>query len=144
MMNWNWIATQALSLAVLTSFIPPLVTAAGTEVSPTTKIVVLGTQGGPVPGVKRAQPASAVVVGDRIYLVDAGNGVVRQLVLAHLDYRRVDHIFITHNHDDHNADWGTLMGLQWSTGRATPVHVYGPSGTGVDAQGFFTVFRAEC
>lgn len=140
-MNWNWIVTQALFLTILASFIPPLVNAAGTERPPTTKIVILGTQGGPVPGIKRAQPASAVVLGDRIYLVDAGNGVVRQLVLARLDYRRIDHIFITHNHDDHNADWGTLMGLQWSTGRATPVHVYGPSGTESMLKGFLQYFE---
>jgi ribonuclease BN (tRNA processing enzyme) len=106
-----------------------------------TRIVILGTQGGPVPGAKRSQPANAVVVGDRVYLVDAGNGVVRQLVLAHLDYRRVDHIFITHNHDDHNADWGTLMGLQWSTGRGTPVHVYGPPGTESMLKGFLRYFE---
>ena len=106
-----------------------------------TRIVVLGTQGGPVPGARRAQPSNAVVVDDRVYLVDAGNGVVRQLVLAHVDYRRVDHIFITHNHDDHNADWGTLMGLQWSTGRTTPVHVYGPAGTESMLKGFLQYFE---
>ena len=105
-----------------------------------TRVITLGTQGGPVPG-RRAQPANAVVVGDRIYLVDAGNGVVRQLVLAHLDYRRVDHIFVTHNHDDHNADWGTLMGVQWSTGRTTPVHVYGPKGTESMLKGFLQYFE---
>jgi ribonuclease BN (tRNA processing enzyme) len=62
-------------------------------------------------------------------------------VLAGLDYRRVDHIFVTHNHDDHNADWGTLMGLQWTTGRATPVHVHGPTGTEAMLKGFLQYFE---
>ena len=77
---------------------------------PATRVVTLGTQGGPLPSRNRAQPANAVVVNGAVYLVDAGNGVLRQLTLAGLDYRRVSQIFITHNHDDHNADWGTLMG----------------------------------
>ena len=106
-----------------------------------TKVITLGTQGGPVPSTRRAQPANAVVVRGRIYLVDAGNGVVRQLVLAHLDYRRIDQIFITHNHDDHNADWGTLMGLQWTTGRTAPVDVYGPPGTESMLNGFLQFFE---
>lgn len=106
-----------------------------------TRLVTLGTQGGPLPSAARAQPANAVVVGERIYLVDAGNGVVRQLVLAGLDYRRVDQIFITHQHDDHNADWGALMGLQWSTGRQSPVHVHGPAGTEAMLGGFLRYFE---
>jgi ribonuclease BN (tRNA processing enzyme) len=101
-----------------------------------TRVVTLGTQGGPLPSVTRAQPANAVVVGDRIYLVDAGNGVARQLVAAGLDYRKVGTVFITHNHDDHDADWGTLLGLQWSTGRRGETHVYGPAGTESMLQGF--------
>lgn len=105
-----------------------------------TRVITLGTQGGPMPFVGRAQPANAVVVRDRIYLVDAGNGVVRQLRAAGLDHRRVGHVFITHNHDDHNADWGTLLGIQWSTGRRADTHVYGPAGTQSMLQGFLQYF----
>jgi len=145
-MNLTSIAAKPLSFAAFVATVSCVVAAAEMDVPPvaqaaSTRIVVLGTRGGPVPAATRAQPANAVVVGDHVYLVDAGNGVVRQLVLAHLDYRRVDHIFITHNHDDHNADWGTLMGLQWSTGRATPVHVYGPVGTQTMLKGFLQYFE---
>ncbi|MFZ4288189.1 MBL fold metallo-hydrolase [Variovorax sp. HJSM1_2] len=111
------------------------------SVEPTgTRVITLGTQGGPLPAGSRSQPANAVVVQGRVYLVDAGNGVVGQLRRAGLDYRRVDHIFITHNHDDHNADWGTLLGLQWSTGRRNSVHVYGPEGTESMLQGYLQYF----
>ncbi|NML47064.1 MBL fold metallo-hydrolase [Ramlibacter sp. G-1-2-2] len=105
-----------------------------------TRVVTLGTQGGPLPSATRAQPANALVVNGRIYLVDAGNGVAHQLVAAGLDHRKVDRIFITHNHDDHNADWGTLLGLQWSTGRRADTHVYGPAGTEAMLQGFIQYF----
>ncbi|MDC8784655.1 MBL fold metallo-hydrolase [Roseateles koreensis] len=109
--------------------------------APGTRVITLGTQGGPLPVGARAQPANAVVVQGRIYLVDSGNGVVGQLRRAGLDYRRVDRIFITHNHDDHNADWGTLMGLQWSTGRRSEIHVYGPAGTEGMLKGYLQYFE---
>lgn len=105
-----------------------------------TRVITLGTVGGPVLSLERAQPANAVVVADRIYLVDAGNGVGRQLLAAGLDVRKVDNIFITHNHDDHNADWGTLMGLAWSTGRRADIHVWGPAGTELMLGGFLQYF----
>lgn len=106
-----------------------------------TRVITLGTQGGPFPSPTRAQPASALVVKDRVYLIDAGNGVSQQLVKAGLDHRRVGQIFITHNHDDHNADWGTLMGQQWATGRRQPTHVHGPAGTEAMLQGFLAYFK---
>jgi len=106
-----------------------------------TRLITLGTQGGPMPSATRAQPANALVVGERVYLVDAGNGVAQQLVKAGLDHRHVGQIFITHNHDDHNADWGALMGFQWATGRRQPTHVYGPAGTEAMMQGFLAYFQ---
>jgi ribonuclease BN (tRNA processing enzyme) len=106
-----------------------------------TRVITLGTQGGPMPFAARAQPANALVVNDRVYLIDAGNGVTQQLVKAGIDHRKVGQIFITHNHDDHNADWGTLMGLQWATGRRQPTHVYGPAGTEGMLKGFLEYFK---
>ncbi|AOW12043.1 MBL fold metallo-hydrolase [Hydrogenophaga crassostreae] len=105
-----------------------------------TRLITLGTQGGPMPGATRSQPANALIVNDRVYLIDAGNGVSQQLVKAGLDIRKVGHIFITHNHDDHNADWGNLMGFQWATGRRQPTHVYGPAGTERMLKGFLEYF----
>lgn len=43
------------------------------------ELVLLGTAGGPTLKRSRSAPAQAVVEGDRTYLVDAGNGVARQL-----------------------------------------------------------------
>jgi ribonuclease BN (tRNA processing enzyme) len=120
-----------LTLAAQTASTPPVAT----------RVITLGTQGGPLPVSHRAQPANAVVVGDRIYLVDAGNGVMQQLARAGLDYRRIGQIFITHNHDDHNADWGTLMGFQLTAGRSQPVTVYGPYGTESMLKGFLQYYQ---
>ena len=91
-----------------------------------TKLVLLGTQGGPRANAERAQPANLLVVKRINYLIDAGNGVARQLSLAGVTPAAVHTIFITHNHDDRNADWGTLMGLAWSLSSSHPITVYGP------------------
>ncbi len=79
-----------------------------------TRLVLLGTAGGPRPRITRSAPAQAIVVGDTVYVVDCGNGVARQLVLANLPLRAVRHIFITHHHSDHNADCGNLILAMWS------------------------------
>jgi ribonuclease BN (tRNA processing enzyme) len=105
-----------------------------------TRLITLGTQGGPRPSAERAQAANVLLVNGTPYLVDAGNGVLRQLVLAHVPYTAIHQIFITHNHDDHNADWGTLMGVAWSTGNYQPITVYGPKGTESMREGFLRYF----
>ena len=91
-----------------------------------TRVVLLGTAGGPTPKKGRAAPSSVVVVDDAAYVVDCGNGVARQLVLAGVDLGRIRHVFITHHHSDHNADFGTLLLLAWAGGLKTPVDTWGP------------------
>jgi ribonuclease BN (tRNA processing enzyme) len=98
---------------------------AQTAEPPRTRLILLGTAGGPAPKVGRAAPAQAVVVGDRIYLVDCGDGVARQLALAKLPIPQLRAIFITHQHSDHNAGYGPLFLLGWTAGLAT-VDAYGP------------------
>lgn len=93
---------------------------------PRSKLVLLGTAGGPTPKADRSAPANAIVVGNDIYVVDCGNGVARQMVKAGLDLGRIRDVFITHQHSDHNADYGNLLLLAWETDLHTPVNTYGP------------------
>lgn len=88
--------------------------------------MLLGTAGGPTPKARSAAPAQAIVAGDRIYLVDCGDGVARQLALAGLPVRRLRAVFLTHQHSDHNAGYGPLFLLGWSAGLSSPVDAYGP------------------
>jgi ribonuclease BN (tRNA processing enzyme) len=91
-----------------------------------TRLILLGTAGGPRPRATRAAPAQAIVVNGSAYVVDCGNGVARQLVMAGVPLRSIRNLFITHHHSDHNADYGTLLLLAWSAGLATPVDTWGP------------------
>jgi len=98
----------------------------GQAPAPRTRLVLLGTAGGPTPKAKRSAPAQAVVVGDRLYLVDCGDGVARQLALAKLPVRDLRAVFLTHQHSDHNAGYGPLFLLGWTAGLSRPVDAYGP------------------
>lgn len=60
------------------------------------------------------------------YVVDCGNGVARQLVLAGISLPALRHVFITHQHSDHNADYGNLLLLAWAGGLRSRVDTWGP------------------
>ena len=90
------------------------------------RLVLLGTGGGPTPKVTRSAPAFAVVVDGVTYIVDCGNGVARQMAKAALPFRSLRSVFITHHHSDHNADYGNLFLLLWAAGLNAPVDAYGP------------------
>ena len=94
-----------------------------------TRLVLLGTRGGPGIDLDRSQTASAVVVDGVPYLVDCGYGTLRQLVASRVGYLRLGHVFLTHLHDDHTADLPSLLSFQWTNNRAEPTEVYGPYGT---------------
>lgn len=90
------------------------------------RLILLGTAGGPTPKPNRAAPAQAIVVGDSTYIVDCGNGVARQMVLANLKLGSLRSVFLTHQHSDHNADYGNLLLLAWATDLTRRVQTYGP------------------
>lgn len=123
------LVTLSLLLALHLLAVTP---AAANDAKPTAKsiqLITLGTGGGPGPEPDQARPASAIIVDGKPYLIDAGNGVANQLAKAKVNLTTIDTIFVTHHHDDHNADLGTVMGLSWDRRRAKPVNAYGPPGT---------------
>jgi ribonuclease BN (tRNA processing enzyme) len=97
---------------------------------PTTKVVLLGTAGGPLPSPLRSGIATAVVVGDRVLVFDCGSGVTRQLRRARL-LSSLRMVFLTHLHSDHDCDYFNLFLLGWPVLQWNPpVHAYGPGPAG--------------
>ena len=94
--------------------------------APQTRLVLLGTGGGPSPKRLRSAPAQVIVVGEDAYVVDCGDGVARQMALAGIALSRIRAVFITHHHSDHNAGYGTLLLLGWVDGMKPTVDAYGP------------------
>jgi len=91
-----------------------------------TRVIVLASGGGPRPRKDRGATAHAVVVDGVLYVVDCGNGVARQLAQAGVPLPSLRHVFVTHHHSDHNADYGNLVWLAWASGLATRVDTWGP------------------
>ena len=90
------------------------------------RLILLGTGGGPTPKPNRAAPSQVIVVNGTAYVIDCGNGVARQMVLAGIKLDSIRNIFITHQHSDHNADYGNLLWLSWAATLASRVNTYGP------------------
>lgn len=90
-------------------------------------VIPLGT-GTPVPNPERSGPATAVVVGRRVLLFDAGAGVMRRLAAAGLPIDGVEAAFISHLHSDHTLGLPDLILTSWVMGRSTPMRLTGPPG----------------
>ncbi|HVS65555.1 MAG TPA: MBL fold metallo-hydrolase [Thermoanaerobaculia bacterium] len=94
---------------------------------------MLGT-GTPVPDPERSGPAVAIVVAGRVYLVDAGAGVIRRAAAAveagewALLPENLDRLFVTHLHSDHTIGIPDVLHMGWIQGRVEPLEIYGPPG----------------
>lgn len=91
-----------------------------------TKIVLLGTKGGPRVGGERSNPASLLLVDGVPYVVDCGYGVARQLTRAGVALPSLRNVFVTHMHSDHMLELGGLLYSAWAAGLRERVSVYGP------------------
>ena len=94
---------------------------------PRTRLILLGTGGGPRPKKDNMASAQVIIINGALYVVDCGDGVARQLVLAGASLDTLRHVFITHHHSDHNADYGNLLLLSWASGLKTRVDSWGPA-----------------
>jgi ribonuclease BN (tRNA processing enzyme) len=108
-----------------------------------TRLILLGTGGGPRP--RRASSGSAQVIVSRnaAYVIDCGDGVARQLAFAGVPLTTLRHIFITHQHSDHTADYGNLIWLAWTAGLSTRVDTWGPPPLARMTELFFEMNAAD-
>jgi ribonuclease BN (tRNA processing enzyme) len=95
--------------------------------APDTRAILLGT-GTPNPEPDHSGPSVAIVSGDRVYIVDAGPGLVRRAIQAGLTTSQLTRAFITHLHSDHTAGYPDLIFTTAVVGRLEPLEVYGPPG----------------
>ena len=95
-----------------------------------TRLLLLGTGGGPRPRTESSAAAQVIISNGVAYVVDCGDGVARQLAFAGVPLTTLRHIFVTHQHSDHNADYGNLIWLAWASGLNTRVDTFRQSGCG--------------
>lgn len=118
---------QTILLCVILSLSTVAGLAQETAKRSTTEIVLLGT-GMPYPDPNSSGPATAVVIGKRVLLFDAGPGVMRRMKAANLPINGPEALFITHLHSDHTLGYPDLILTSWVMRRAAPFAVYGPRG----------------
>lgn len=91
-------------------------------------LTLLGTYGGPGASAERSGIASLITIDGHNYLIDAGEGVVRQLARVGIDARNVPTVFLTHLHDDHTAGLPALATFAYTL-RSPTLTVVGPPRT---------------
>lgn len=103
-----------------------------------TSVITLGTAGGPrwwtpMDAQSRFGISTAIVVGDRSYIVDTGQGAGRQFTRAGLSMDRLGGIFLTHLHSDHTTDLAhmALFGMFGLSGEGPRIPILGPGDRGM-------------
>src|SRR2546422_4217296 len=93
-----------------------------------TQVFVLGA-GTPTPTPDRWGSAFAVDVGGEYLMFDCGPAATAKLVKVGIVPTRVDYLFFTHHHFDHDVDYPCFLLCRWdqSIGKENQLRVYGPT-----------------
>src|SRR3989442_5743470 len=71
-----------------------------------TRIILLGTKGGPRVGESgRSNPSTLILINDVPYVVDCGYGTSRQLLSAGVSLDKLRYIFINHHQSGHHLEY---------------------------------------
>jgi len=96
--------------------------------------IAVGT-GGAYENPARRGPATAVALGKRIVLVDAGRAVAEGLRNATISVSQPSAVFLTHLLPENVEGLDDLLLTGWMEGRETPLQLFGPAGTAELAAG---------
>jgi ribonuclease Z len=100
--------------------------------------------GSPMPDAHRAGPCIAVLAGGHFFIVDAGEGSTKNVLLMKLPIRKAEAILLTHFHSDHIADLGEMELQRWVGGsKKTPIDVIGPTGVERVVEGFNLAYQLD-
>lgn len=108
-----------------------------------TRLILLGTKGGPRVGGERSNPSNLLLINGVPYVVDCGAGTSRQLVAAGVPLNRLRYLFFTHLHSDHMLEYGPLVYNGWATGLRTRVDAYGPPPLKSATQAFWDYMKFD-
>jgi ribonuclease BN (tRNA processing enzyme) len=93
-------------------------------------LFILGS-GGPVPTAQRFGSSYAVQLGDEYLLIDCGPATTYRLARLEVPLTKIDNLFFTHHHFDHDVDYPCFLLSRWdhSIGQENELHVFGPPPT---------------
>ncbi len=103
-------------------------------------VILLGT-GIPIPNPQRGTACTAVIAGDRVFLVDTGRNCV--VTLDQAGIFDLDAIFYTHYHSDHFIGLGEILLNFGVTGVDRSIPVHGPAGAVEVVAGIVSTYRLD-
>lgn len=89
------------------------------------KVILLGT-GTTIPSTTRNAAGTLIQCTDYL-LFDCGNGILRQIEKAGINFTQVAHIFISHLHADHLSDLPILLKANLMQNNSMTITIFGPS-----------------
>jgi len=92
------------------------------------QVYILGA-GTPTPTATRFGSAYVVELGGQYLMFDCGPAATYKLVKAGIFPTKVDYLFFTHHHFDHDVDYPCFLLCRWdqSIGQENQLRVYGPT-----------------
>ena len=106
-----------------------------------TKLVLLGTAAGPVPGRARKMTSHVMLSNGAAYVLDCGLGVTDRFAETGIPFSALKSIFITHHHADHNIEYGPLLIVGWIQGLHPDARAYGPPPLTQMTADFFRAYK---
>lgn len=98
----------------------------------------------PIPDPNRAEACVLVQAGERLFVVDAGDGSVARLRQWATPFNKIESVFLTHLHSDHISDLGDLHLATWvMQNRPGKLPVYGPRGVDRVTAGFELAYEID-
>ena len=91
-----------------------------------------------------AHPSAQVVnINEQLFLMDAGEGVQRQMARCGISPLKLRAVFLSHLHGDHLYGLFPLLSTLGLYGRRTPLRIYAPRPFGEMLEGFLTLFESD-
>jgi glyoxylase-like metal-dependent hydrolase (beta-lactamase superfamily II) len=103
-----------------------------------TKLVLLGTGAGPIPGRSQRMASNLMLHNGAAYVLDCGLGITDQYARTGVPFNALRSIFITHHHPDHNIEYGPLLIISW----VQSVRAYGPPPLAQMTEDYFRSMKA--
>jgi ribonuclease Z len=139
-----WVFQKPISLQVLAQIAQRNVGRDTMKDLPDGLHVALCGTGSPFPDPTRAGPCTGVIAGERLFIVDAGEGGARNLGYMGIPAAKIEAVLLTHFHSDHIDGLGPLLLQRWGLGTfQTPTPIYGPIGVDKVVDGFRAAYALD-
>lgn len=91
-----------------------------------------------------AHPSAQVVnINEQLFLMDAGEGVQRQMARCGISPLKLKAVFLSHLHGDHLYGLFPLLSTLGLYGRRTPLRIYAPRPFGEMLESFLSLFESD-